>query len=189
MWAIVGYLLHAMRLFIAVTPPAEIRDLVVKTYSEIERARWVRKEQLHVTLRFLGELEEEAAATVRAALRAITSPALSLAIKQAGTFGRPARVLWCGLDPKEPISALAAEIDRVVVQAGLTEADKPFAPHLTVARFKNSPPVMIRAWLERHREFETPAFPVEEFTLYQSKLSASGAEHSPLEIYRLGART
>jgi RNA 2',3'-cyclic 3'-phosphodiesterase len=189
MWAFVGYVLHAMRLFIAVTPPAEIRDLVVKTYSEIERARWVRKEQLHVTLRFLGELEEEAAASVREALRAIAAPHLTLALKRAGTFGRPARVLWCGLDPEEEICALASEIDRIVVQAGLTEADKPFAPHLTVARFKNSPPVMIRSWLEQHRAFETPPFSVDAFTLYQSKLSSSGAEHFPLEIYPLGART
>jgi 2'-5' RNA ligase len=178
-----------MRLFIAVTPPEEIRDLVVKTYSEIDRARWVRKEQLHITLRFLGELEEERAAVVREALRTIAAPKLTLALERAGTFGHPAKVLWLGLAPEKEISALASEIERAVVQAGLTEADKPFAPHLTVARFKNSPPVKVRAWLERHRAFETPPFSIEEFTLYHSKLSSSGAEHSPLETYRLGGRT
>src|SRR5688572_14345925 len=127
-----------MRLFIAVTPPDPIRDLVVKTYSQIERARWVKKEQLHVTLRFLGELDEDHAAAVKGALREISASRFSLRIKGTGTFGRPARVLWCGLHPPEEITALATSIDRAVLQVGLTADDKPFAPHLTIARFKNS---------------------------------------------------
>jgi 2'-5' RNA ligase len=160
---------------------------LVKTYSEIERARWVKREQLHVTLRFLGDLDD--AAAVRVALRSIASPRMRIRLVGTGTFGHPARVLWCGLAPEEEIKALADAIDRAVVGAGAPPADKPFAPHLTIARFKNSPPVMIRRHLERTRAFETPAFAVDEFTLFESKLSSSGAEHSVLETYPLAARS
>jgi RNA 2',3'-cyclic 3'-phosphodiesterase len=178
-----------MRLFIAVTPPEAMRDLVVETYAEIERARWVKKEQLHVTLRFLGDVEEEQAVLVREALRGIRAPALTLSIRGAGTFGRPPRVLWCGLDPEEEITALARSIDDAVVQVGLTEADKPFAPHLTIARFKNSPPAKIRSWLNGFEGLATPPFTLGEFTLYQSTLSSSGAEHSAVEVFPLEARS
>jgi 2'-5' RNA ligase len=177
-----------MRLFLAATPPEPIRDLLVKTYSEIERARWVKKSHLHVTLRFLGELDEDHAALVRRELQQISAPRLSLRIRGVGTFGRPARVLWCGLHPAEEITALASEIDRRVVAAGLPEDDKPFAAHLTIARFKNSPPAMIRRYLERNAKLETPEFSIDELTLYQSKLNQDGPEYSVVETYPLAAR-
>jgi 2'-5' RNA ligase len=178
-----------MRLFVAATPPGEIRDLLVKTYSEIERARWVKKEQLHITLRFLGELDADQATIVGESLREIAAPRFSLRMKGVGTFGRPARVLWCGLEPKEEITSLADAIDRNVLQAGLTADDKPFAAHLTIARFKNSPPPLIRRFLERNENFETPEFSIDEFTLYQSKLSPKGAEYSVVQSYPLADRS
>ena len=178
-----------MRLFIAATPPSEIRDLLIKTYSEIERARWVKKNQLHVTLRFLGELEDDLAAVVRESLGEISAHQLSLRIKGVGTFGRPARVLWCGLEPPGEITALAKAIDENVLQAGLTADDKPFAPHLTIARFKNSPPPLIKRFLEQNEAFETPEFTIREFELYQSKLSSSGPEYSVLKTYPLADRS
>lgn len=178
-----------MRLFVAVTPPSEIRERVVKTYSEIERARWVPKEQLHVTLRFLGEIDATLAARVQEALREVSAPALTIRLKGLGTFGRPPRVLWCGLEPAEAISNLASAIEEKVVQLGLQSADHPFTPHLTLARFKHSPPVMVRRHLESNEAFETPLFSITELTLYQSELNQDGARHTPLEIYPLGART
>lgn len=178
-----------MRLFVAVTPPPEIRDLLARARTEIERATWVKPGQLHVTLRFLGDVGEEEVAFLRERLRSISATRMSLRIRGVGTFGRPARVLWCAIEPKEEIAALAAAVDRAVVEVGLPEADKPFAAHMTLARLKNSPPVMVRRFLEKNDELESPEFSVDEFTLFESKLNQNGAVHSALESFPLGARS
>ena len=178
-----------MRLFVAVTPPAEIRDRLLNTYSDIARARWVKKEHLHVTMRFIGEVEEEVAGVVREALCNISSPAIEIKVEGVGTFGRPARTLWCSLAPRDALSPLADAIERAVVGAGLPAADRPFEPHLTLARFKNSPPVLVRRYLEDNEKLETPVFSISEFTLYQSKLSSAGPEYSVMQSYPLGARS
>ncbi len=178
-----------MRLFVAVTLPHEIRASLAALRSEIPRVRWVASEQLHVTLRFLGEVDEDTVAILRPALRKITVAAFSLQVEGVGTFGHPPRVLWCGLRPEREIDGLAELIDRAAVQVGLTPADHPFTAHLTLARLKNSPPVMVRRFLERHAGWSSGAFSITDFTLVESRLSSEGAIHSPLEVFPLGART
>lgn len=176
-----------MRLFVAVTPPEEIRHLLVRRYMDIERAKWVTMERLHVTLRFLGEVDDAVAERIRSHLREVASTGAPFEIRVSGvgTFGRPARVLWAGIEPPEGITRLATAVEEAVVRAGVSPESRAFSPHLTLARLKQSPPVMVRRFLEHNRGLDLPPFSVRDFRLYSSVLSPSGPTYRPLEAYPL----
>lgn len=176
-------ILRAMRLFFAIPIPEAVRRELGRLRREVGKARWVPVEQLHVTLRFLGELTDEEAERVieRVELvhRADRWPAVRLAVRALGVFGPPRRprVLFAHLSPEEPIRAIAASIERAVVEAGLPPEERPFAAHVTLARLTRPEPERVRALLEEARTYESAPFDVPEVVLYRSLLTPNGALH------------
>lgn len=170
------------------TPPEEVRDLLARRYTDIERAKWVSKDHLHVTIRFLGEIEASAVEGLQAGLREAASAGgpFSVQIAGVGTFGHPARVLWAGLEPPDELEALAAAVEEAVVRTGVPPEERPFAAHLTIARLKRSPPVMVRRFLDENRELQLPPFTVRDIQLISSVLSSSGPTHRVVEAFPLG---
>lgn len=128
-----------MRLFVAIDPPDPIREALDR-FSEglAQRVRRVPRDQVHLTLRFLGEVDEERVpALVDALAMAVPGPPINLRVCGGGAFPSPSRprVLWAGLAGElEALRALAARIDRAIVGEGLPPADHPFRAHLTLAR-------------------------------------------------------
>lgn len=174
------------RLFVAATPPAAIRAALIAAMGGVPGARWQTDEQLHITLRFIGEVERHRAEDIAASLGHVRHPAMMLALGACGTFARQGRIdtLWAGIQPRDRIKPLHDKIDRVLVQVGVPADTRAFLPHITLARFaRGAAPTAEVA--QRLSIALLPAFPIERFALYESHLSADGASYEPIAHYPL----
>jgi 2'-5' RNA ligase len=180
-----------LRLFVAVDLPADLRAAVAQMGQGIAGARWTRPEQLHITLRFLGNTPEDRLADIRDRLRLVRVPPFALALRGTGVFppvgGRkPARVLWLGLDPPSPLRELKQAVDdRLGPDPETTQ--RGYSPHLTLARFPTRPRDDLARFLAAHAAFEVDQFIVSGFHLYRSTLRPQGALHEIVESYPLGS--
>ncbi len=176
-----------LRLFVAVDLPQTARDMVVPLCRGIAGARWSKPEQLHVTLRFLGFVPESDLDRIRRALEAVHAPAFELGLRGVGVFPprKLPRVLWLGLAPVEPLCRLKEQVDAVLGPDPET-AQRPFSPHLTLARFTTRPRDELAQFLADHGQFAAGPWSVREFHLYRSTLRRTGAAHEIVQSYGLG---
>ena len=101
------------RLFVAIRPPGDIRDLLIDAMADSPELRWVSDENLHVTLRFIGEVERPLADDIALALGRIRSDPFEIGFSGVGIFERRSGgALWAGVQPKAPIAGLAAKVER-----------------------------------------------------------------------------
>jgi len=176
------------RLFIAVDLPERIRDDISSIYEAIPGAKWTEDAQLHLTLRFIGDVSSETAERVQSALKSIHAPSFTKNLKGVGFFPprKTPRVLWCGIAPNEELMRLQNRIERTLVAAaGVNQEDRKFSPHITVARLNNSPAERLAAFLSANALFETEPFLISEFHLYSSHLRREGALHIKEATYKL----
>src|SRR5438874_11395350 len=123
------------RLFVAIRPPEPIRDLLIDAMDDSPDFRWQDDEQLHLTLRFVGEVERPVAEDLADALGRIRAPHFAARIAGIGRFEqRNSGALWAGVEPKAPLAALAAKVERACVAAGLDPERRAFHPPITPAR-------------------------------------------------------
>src|SRR4030095_10651354 len=154
------------RLFVAIRPPEEMRDLLIDAMDDSPALRWVGDEQLHLTLRFIGEVERPAAKDIAAALDHIRSPAFDLSIVGVGKFEkRNAGALWAGVDPKAPVATLAAKVELAIQQVGLGPEHRAFSPHITLARWNRRNAQAVEAFLRRNSDLRSQPFRVDRFVL------------------------
>ena len=165
------------RLFVAIRPPEEIRDLLIDAMDDSADFRWQDEEQLHLTLRFVGGVERPVADDLAAALGGIRADPFPLRIDSVGRFEqRNSGALWAGVAPKGPLAALAAKVERVCQSAGLKPERRAFHPHITLARWKGRRTREVQSFLERKAGLSSEPFDVTEFTLFESHLSRHGAQ-------------
>ena len=153
----------------------------------ISGARWQSEEQIHLTLRFIGEVDRHAARDVHAALGSIHHRSFEVAVSGLGTFERrgQSEVVWAGLTPHEPLRALHNKLDQALARVGIDADRRAYLPHVTLARLtRASGPV--RNYLELWGGLSTAPFRVEAFALYESRLTPEGAVYSVVEEYPLG---
>lgn len=175
------------RLFIAIRPPEHVRDLLIDAMDDSPALRWVGDEQLHLTLRFIGEVERPVANDIAAALERIRSPAFDLRIADVGKFEqRNGGALWAGVSPKQPVVALAAKVERAIQQAGLEAEHRAFMPHITLARWNRRNAEAVDAFLRRNSDLRSEPFGVDRFILFESRLSRHGAHYEETSVYALG---
>ena len=176
-----------MRLFIAVEIPDDLKKKLGSLRGGIPGARWVPPDQIHLTLAFLGEVEEAVAEQLKGELSRIKIPPFGLCFAGTGCFPdrRRPRVLWVGLNPEPRLNALAAKVHAAVLSCGIPQEERPFSPHITLARLKQPSIREVEAFFDQHRKLKFPPFPVQEFILYQSRLTSQGAEHIPLITFPL----
>lgn len=178
-----------MRLFIAIELPAEIKRSLWMLRCDLPGARWVAPEQMHLTLAFLGEVEDEQVGPLRAALARINLPPFALSFTSTGCFPnrqRP-RVLWVGLAPAPRLAQLAAAVQEVLLLCDLPVEERPFSPHITLARLNFPAAQEVGVFLDQSLPPRLPLLAVREFILFQSRLGAHGAEHLPLQSFPLSA--
>jgi len=175
------------RLFAAIRPPEHIRDILLDAMDDSADFRWQDDEQLHLTLRFMGEVDRHVAADLSDALGRIRAAPFQLRISKVGTFDhRAAGALWAGVEPKEQVATLAAKIERVCQQAGLEPEQRAFHPHITLARWKGRRTIELADFLDRRRSLTSEPFDVREFLLVESRLSRHGAHYEEIASYSLG---
>ena len=185
-----------MRLFVALEIPAGVRDNLAALVQELRtltqeardnRPRWARAENLHVTLKFIGEVARERLDGIRGALAAVRSerPA-DLAFRGLGFFPneRHPRIFWAGIEASENLQSLAAEIDRSLEAFGVARERRAFAPHLTLARFQPPGlPEKLRSAIQREIAREFGSLHTHEFHLIESRLKSSGAEYTRIATF------
>ena len=174
------------RLFVAIRPPEPIRDLLIDAMDDSSDFRWQDEEQLHLTLRFVGEVDRPVGEDLAAALGRIRAERFSAQISGVGRFEqRSGGALWAGVEPKAPLAALAAKVERVCQSVGLEPEQRAFHPHITLARWKGRRTREVHDFLERRRGLSSDPFDVESVSLFESRLSRHGAHYEEVERYPL----
>lgn len=174
------------RLFVAIRPPGNIRDLLLDAMDDGADFRWQDEDQLHLTLRFVGEVERPLADDLAAELGRIRAQRFELRIAGTGRFEqRSAGALWAGVEPGPPVAALAAKVERACLAVGLEPERRAFHPHITLARWKGRRSREIAAFLEATRGLSSDPFEVRAFILFESRLSRHGAHYEEAASYPL----
>ena len=175
------------RLFVAIRPPEDIRDLLIDAMDDSADFRWQEDEQLHLTLRFVGEVERPVAEDLADALGRIHAEPFSIRVSGVGRFEqRNSGALWAGVEPRERVAALAAKVERICIASGLEPERRAFHPHVTLARWKGRRTREVAAFLDRTRGLASPPFAVDAFSLFESRLSRHGAHYEEVARYPLG---
>jgi RNA 2',3'-cyclic 3'-phosphodiesterase len=174
------------RLFVAIRPPERIRERLAGVMGGVSGARWTEEDRLHLTLRFIGEVDRHRAEDVAAALASIHHPRFSIRVDGLGAFDRRGEpvTLWAGLAPQEPLRALHKKIDQALARVGIEPDRRSYAPHITLARLpRGAGP--LQAMLESSGGFTSEAFAVESFTLFESRLGPERPIHTAVADYSL----
>ena len=174
------------RLFVAVQPPPHIRTQLLSAMGGIARARWQKDEQLHLTLRFIGEVDRHRAEDSAAALGTVHHPRFSIAVDGIGQFDKRGRVdaLWAAIQPQEPLRTLHNKIDMALERVGIPPEGRTYLPHITLARFgRETGP--IGGFMAEQGGLSSTSFLVEDFCLYESQLSQEGSIYNVVERYPL----
>ena len=186
--------LASMRIFIAIEIPVPIKEAVTELQAKLREHRaavsWTRPENLHLTLKFLGEIDGERLPAIEEATIASVEHIgpLSLRPDRVGVFpnARNPRVLWVGLGGDvDKVTSLAVRLDQKLVERGFAGEKRPFQPHLTIGRFKESGGV--QELLAEARDYRLPetSFVANELVVMHSQLTPKGAEHTPVLRARL----
>ena len=180
-----------MRLFVALEIPSAVRENLAEFVKPLRalapQPRWVRAENLHVTLKFIGEVLPGKLDAIRAALRGVHSDrVVTIDFRGLGFFPdekRP-RVFWAGMEAPPNLKTLALDIDAATHKMGIPLEQRPFLPHLTLARFQ--PPRLeekLRAAIQKNAAPEFGSLHTNQFHLIESKLKPSDAEYTTLESF------
>lgn len=145
------------------------------------------RENFHLTLSFIGEVDEGAAEDLDMAFDALRAKKFSLRLKGTGSFaeGSHLKSLWVGVEPCAALNVLKDKIDRVLQTSRIPVDKRNYLPHVTLARLKHADEAKIAGFMQGHNLFSTEEFPVEEFTLFESHLTKHGASYAALKEYPL----
>lgn len=174
------------RLFVAVRPPQSVRAQLLAITGGVGGARWQSDDQLHLTLRFIGEADRHVEADLVAALSGVRQDPFAIALAGLGCFERRGNIetLWAGVAPHEELKLLARKVDQACQRAGLPAEGRAYSPHITLARLKRSAGP-IRHLIETEGGLSSPPFTVDRFCLYESSLTPAGAVYSVVERFDL----
>jgi 2'-5' RNA ligase len=172
------------RLFVAIDFPAAIKLSLSTLCGGVVGVRWVAPENFHLTLRFIGEVDDETAAAVTAALRHVELPCFPLTLAGVGQFG--GHTLWVGVDESTALICLQGAIEKELENIGLPDADtRPYQPHVKLARSRRRR--SFRAFIAEHADFRAEPFEVGNFSLIESLRGERGRIYEHRADYALFA--
>ncbi|WCT72917.1 RNA 2',3'-cyclic phosphodiesterase [Sphingomonas naphthae] len=176
------------RLFVALRPPPPMRVQLVGLMGGGSGLRWQGDEQLHLTLRFIGEVDHHQAEDIAAALGSIHAPPVTFALRGAGLLDRRGvpDTLWAGVTPHDGLRLLAERIGQALRRVGVPIESRAFLPHITVARLsRHAGP--IDDILARWSSLASSPVTVAHFGLYESSLGGEGARYEAIARYPLAS--
>jgi RNA 2',3'-cyclic 3'-phosphodiesterase len=175
-----------MRLFVAIALPDRVAEHLLLLQGGVPGARWSQREQLHLTLRFVGEVDGRDAAAIDDALVSIRAPRFTMQLKGVGEFGgRNPRALWAGVRDDGALLHLQRKIESALQRIGFPAEERKFAPHITLARLRAAPRDRIITFLTTHALYASPPFEVSAFNLYTSRTTPNGSVYRPERSYAL----
>ncbi len=179
-----------MRVFTAIALPPSVKDSLKPLLGAyIPTARWVHPADLHITLRFIGSVSEDALRRYREALATLTVPPFEVTLSGVGRFPenthRPAKVMWVGIAPNPTLMTLQQSVSDALEAQGLQpDRISGYTPHITLARLKpNGPLPALDMFLREHADLTRPPFTVEHITLYRSERNPNGSHYHPVASY------
>src|SRR3981189_1296682 len=167
-----------LRLLVGIEFPPELKLHLSMLCTSIPGARWVDAGNLHLTLRFIGEVGEDVAADIDEALAGVRARRFTLQLAGTGVFGgnRP-RALWVGVERHPDLVSLHAKIEKALIRIGIEPDPRKFAPHVTLARLREPALDMLGAFLAAPAQFRLAPPPVESFSLIVSFPTNAGSTH------------
>jgi 2'-5' RNA ligase len=180
-----------MRLFVALAIPSNVRESLwslIRALRMVDaKPKWANPENLHVTLKFIGELPPEKLSVICDALAGVRiTEQVQLEFREIGFFPNQRRpdVAWAGIEASSNLAVLAATINAVLLPLGIPREEKTLLPHLTIARFKETRlSSALRAEIEKWQNHSFGWLSAGEFRLIESKLKTSGAEYTTLRSF------
>lgn len=176
-----------IRLFAAVAVPEDLAAALARRQQGLPGARWRPVDDLHVTLRFFGEVDEARAHDLDGELSRIAGAPFELVLAGAGAFGEghTARAVWAGVQDSEPLRVLHGRCESAARRAGLPPETRAYRPHVTLAYLRRPEPDRVAAWVRNHNLLRSPPFRVDRFGLYSSWLSQEGSRYELEREYLL----
>jgi 2'-5' RNA ligase len=176
-----------IRLFVGIELPEAIRERLAGLSGGVPGARWMPPENMHLTLRFIGEVENGQAEDIDAALMRLRSPRFDITLDGVGFFGKPsaARMLWAGVRKCEKLTRLQAKIETALQMSGLPPEERKFSPHISLARLNGTPFLRLQRFVAENSHFLAGPIPVDRFVLFSSFRSGSGPIYTAEADYPL----
>lgn len=175
-----------IRLFVAIEIPEPIRDTLPLPDDQIEGCDWVPDENLHLTLRFVGEVDNGQARDIDDVLSGIRGQRFALTLAGLDTFGgRNPHALYASVRPNPALTTLQHKVDMAVSRLGLLRENRKFTPHVTLARLRHPAESKLAAFIQRNNLFASDPFDVTEFCLYSSVLHPGGSAYTIERTYPL----
>jgi 2'-5' RNA ligase len=176
-----------MRLFVAIDLPEDFKQQIAVLQSGIPDAHWAKPDNAHITLNFLGEVNQADIMDVGLALGRIQAPNFEISLDSVGVFGnakRP-RILWAGVRATADLQFLQQKTTAALNRFGFKLEDRRFRPHVTLARVHNSPYERVRSYLTDHALFKSRTVMADCFTLFSSRLGHGGPHYEEEFIFDL----
>lgn len=176
------------RLFTAIDIPDEIRDEICGLHRNISGLKWIPSGQIHMTLRFIGETDDEQFNLIKKALDNIRHKQFSLTISDIGFFPdiKHPNIFWMGTGQSQELDELKNDIDKILFETiGLPPEERAFTPHITLARIKGVDEKFLHIFSSEFNMFKNHKIQINEFILYSSKLIPEGAIHQKEKNYKL----
>jgi len=187
-----------MRLFFAIELGDDVLDLLDEAtallHAEAPELAWVPRDKRHLTLKFLGDVDDSAAARLVEAVdrAAVRHRPVEMHIREVGAFPnfRRARVVWIGVEQEPRLELLHHDLELACAEEGFEVEGRPFRPHITLARVRAPLPVeRLRALARAARRVRMQAnVQVERITLFESTLAPTGARYRRIHAAPLGGR-
>ena len=176
-----------IRLFVGIGLPEDIRARLSGICGGVPGARWISPENMHLTLRFIGEVSEGEMEDIHHALAGIRTKRFDISIAGVGHFetGSEVRALWARVEKSTELLALQARVESALVRMGLEREERRFTPHITLARLKDAPVSRASAFLALNSMFRAGPIAVESFSLFSSFRQREGAIYQEEAEYPL----
>ncbi len=174
------------RLFTGIEIPSGIAEALNMLRGGLPGARWIERENYHITLRFLGDIDDRAANNAASVLADIRKPAFNLHFDGLASFGgRKPRSVYAQVAAESALVELQDEHERLMRRIGLEPETRKFTPHVTLARLRSTSSIDVADYLSARGFFRTAPFPVTRFVLFSSRASTGGGPYVVEESYEL----